>query len=67
MNKLYDFIIKTAEYQKLTAQEKADLLTEVGENLFNEILITKEGIYQTRALNEEVMQKDLEVLKGYET
>ena len=29
MNKLYDFIIKTTEYDKLTAQEKADLLTEV--------------------------------------
>lgn len=36
---------------------------KVGENLFNEILITKEGIYQTRALDEKVMQKDLEVLK----
>ena len=40
---------------------------KVGENLFNEILITKKGIYQTRALDEEVMQKDLEVLKEYET
>ena len=40
---------------------------QVGENEFNKILITKEGIYQTRALDEEVMQKDLEVLKEYET
>lgn len=38
MNKLYEFAIKTAEYQKLTAQEKADLLTEV-ERLENNSLV----------------------------
>ena len=40
---------------------------QVGENEFNKILITKEGIYQTIAVNEIEMQKDLEVLRNVES
>ena len=67
--KLLELNYELAITQKFFVPENKIVKTyskKVEENLFNEILITKKGIYQTRALDEKVMQKDLEVLKDYE-